>query len=129
MTADNTRFDLEATPFQESLTIAFSTSPGNKATHYKVDEKDYNGYKTPRLVLAWHEKAGEGFTAFLAPLTAETAGDHIKAWLKEQNYGSQPDHDGDNGRSFRMYNEAWGYIDHNQYTFVAIEPRWAEYGK
>lgn len=122
MTADNTSFDMTAVPIRPALEIAFACAPGGKASHYKVYDN--------KLVFAWHENAGKDFTKLLVPLTAETAVDVVLEWLKtEGEYDSQPDHDGDNGRSFRIYNGSWGYIDHNQYTFVAIEPRWAMYGK
>jgi len=120
--ADNFFFDLHCTPMLPSLEIAFSNAPGKKATHYKKDtEKN-------RLILAWHESPG--YSELLAPVTAETAEPMVKEWLKEQAvYGSQPDHDGDNGRSWRIYCESWGHVEHNHYAFVAIEPLWAEYGK
>lgn len=122
MTADNTHFDMTAVLIKPALEIAFACSPSGKATHYKVYDN--------KLVFAWHEKAGEGFIPFLIPLTAESAIPVVSEWLKNDAvYGEQPDHDGDNGRSFRIYNGSWGYIDNNHYTFVAIEPRWAEYGK
>lgn len=122
MTADNTRFDMTAVPIKPALEIAFACSPSGKATHYRVYDN--------KLVFAWHENAGKEFTKLLVPLTAETAVAVVKDWLAaEGQYGGQPDHDGDNGRSCRIYNESWGHIDHNQYTFVAIEPAWAMYGK
>lgn len=122
MAADNTHFDMTAVPLKPALEIAFEISPGHKATHYKVYDN--------KLVFAWSESAGKDFIPFLVPLTAETAVDIVKEWLKNDAvYGSQPDHDGDNSRSWRIYTEAWGHIDHNHYAFVAIEPRWAMYGK
>lgn len=122
MTADNTRFDMTAVSLKPALEIAFECAPGKKATHYRVYDN--------KLVLAWHENAGPEFIKFLVPLTAETAVDVVKTWLKDEaEYGRQPDHDGDNGRSWRIWNESWGKIDNNSYAFVAIAPAWAEYGK
>lgn len=122
MTSDSTRFDMTDVPIKPALEIAFSNAPGSKATHYRVHEN--------RLIFAWHESAGPEFTPFLIPLTAETAVDVVSAWIETGAvFGSQPDHDGDNEKSYRIYCEDWGHVDHNHYAFVAIEPRWAMYGK
>ncbi len=113
---------MTAVSLKPALEIAFESAPGRKATHYKVYDN--------KLVLAWSESAGEGFIPFLVPLTAETAVDMVKEWLKnDAEYGSEPDHDGSNSRSWRVYNETWGLIDHNHYAFVAIAPEWAMHGK
>ncbi len=57
------------------------------------------------------------------------AADFARLWLAEQNYGNEPDHDGDNGKGWRLYNEAWGRVGGHTYSFVAIKPAWAMYGK
>lgn len=122
MVADNTRFDMTAVLMKPALQIAFACSPSGKATHYKVYDN--------KLVFAWNENAGKDFIPFLIPLTAETAVDIVKEWLNNDAvYVSEPDHDGSNSRSYRIWNEAWGLIDHNHYAFVAIEPCWAMHGK
>ena len=123
MTADNTKFDLTAVPLKPALEIAFAGSPSGKATHWKHD-KNKN-----RIILAWHENAGKDFVPFLAPVNAEDAFGLIKGWMDNLAYGSEPDHDGSNGKSYRIYCEDWGHVDHNHYAFAAIEPRWAMYGK
>lgn len=122
MTADNTRFDMTAVPLKPALEIAFASSPGGKASHYKIYDN--------KLVFAWHENAGKDFIPFVTPIDKDGAHDVVINWLKHSaEFDSQPDHDGDNGRSFRIYCEDWGHIDHNHYAFVAIEPVWAMYGK
>lgn len=62
-------------------------------------------------------------------LDAEGAADFARRWLAEADYGSQPDHDGDNGRGWRVYNEGWGHVDGHRSAIVAITPVWAMYGK
>lgn len=119
--ADNTHFDMTAVPLEPALKIAFSNTPRQVATHYKVE----NG----RLILAWNERAGENFVPFLVPLTAETAVEVVETWLSMLTLGDKPDIDGECEMSCRIYCEVWGHIDHNHYAFVAIEPRWAVYGK
>lgn len=121
--SDNYHFDLVCTPLEESLSIAFHGAPGKKATHWKIVPE------AKKLLLAWNENAGTDFVPFVSPIDAEAAVKVVKGFLAEQNYGTQPDHDGDNGKSWRIYNEAWGHVGGNPYVFVAIEPVWAEYGK
>lgn len=54
----------------------------------------------------------------------------VTGWLKETDYGNEPDHDGSNGKGWRVYNHNWGQvIGCGSYSFVAIEPAWAMYGK
>lgn len=122
MSSDSTYFDMRATSLKPALQIAFETAPGGKAWGYK-STKD-------KLVFAWNKNAGDTFVPFVTPIGWEEAETIVKNWCKEvADYGTEPDHDGDNGRSWRIYCEAWGYIDHNHYTFMAVEPYWAEYGK
>lgn len=53
----------------------------------------------------------------------------IEAWLKEADYGSQPDTDGHNSKGWRIFNEGWGHVCGMWQAFVAIEPEWLTYGK
>ena len=53
--------------------------------------------------------------------------DLIIAWLQEADFGKEPDHDGDNGKGWRVYVEDWGHSRHQ--SMCAIEPAWAMYGK
>lgn len=62
-------------------------------------------------------------------LDAEGAADFARRWLEEQNYGPEPDHDGDNGKGWRLYNEEWGHVGGWTGSIVAVQPRWAMYGK
>lgn len=54
-------------------------------------------------------------------------------WLQTpaagQIRGPQPDHDGDNGDAWRVYNESWTHVDDRWEALVGIEPIWAMYGK
>lgn len=121
--ADNTYFDMTAVPLKYALEIAFANSPSRKASHWNHDRENN------RIILAWSENAGKEFVPFLTPINAEQALAFFRDWLNVLSYGSQPDHDGENERSFRIYCEDWGYVGHNHYAFAAIEPRWAMYGK
>lgn len=123
MTADNYYFDLIATPTAPAMEIAFANSPGRKATHWKHDKENN------RIILAWHENAGKDFIPFLGEVRAEDACQMLREWVRLLDYGGQPDHDGENDKSFRIYCEGWGHVANNDYAFAAIEPRWAMYGK
>lgn len=136
MSGDNFHFDMTGVPLADALKIAFCGSPGNKAVGWSVLDADdtetvegQHGHTSSRkrLVLFWHESGGG--TPLPAPMDAEAAIPFIKAWLAEADYGKQPDHDGDNGKGWRIYNEAWGHVARNHYAFVAIEPEWIMYGK
>jgi hypothetical protein len=111
------QFKLECCPLDLSLKIAFGD---HKATHYQKF--------SDRLNLAWTEV--EGYTPFMTPMTAETIEPLVRDWLKnEAVYGREPDIDGHCGRSWFIFNEAWGQVDGKWQVFAAIEPFWAEYHK
>lgn len=120
--SDSTWFDMRAVSLKPALEIAFDNAPGKKAWGYK-STKD-------RLVFAWHENAGKEFVPFVTPIDAEQAYDVVRNWCKEvADYGVEPDIDGSNSRSWRIFCESWGHIDHNRYTFMAVEPYWSMHGK
>jgi len=125
VTSDSTWFDMRDVPLEPALDIAFSTAPGGKAWGYK---------STPeRLTFAWNIQASASdpeFVPFVTPINSRQAVDIVNSWLDEvASFGSQPDHDGDNEKSFRIFCESWGHIGGNHYTFAAVEPYWAMYGK
>lgn len=62
-------------------------------------------------------------------LDAKGAADFARRWLAEADYGREPDHDGDNKRGWRAYNEGWGHVDEDHYSIIAVAPSWAMYGK
>lgn len=79
------------------------------------------------FVLYWSES--KGMVPFPVSMDAATVRPLISAWLAEQNYGREPDHDGDNKRGWRLYNEAWGRVGDESRTFLAVKPAWTMYGK
>jgi hypothetical protein len=86
--------------------------------------------KPLRLVFFWsdYEKRAD-MVPFPFKQDAEGAAEFARRWLAEADYGSEPDHDGDNGKGWRLYNEAWGHVDSDHSAFVAVAPEWAMYGK
>lgn len=85
--------------------------------------------KPLRLVFFWTAPTAKDFVALPFKLDAKGAADFAARWLAEADYGKQPDHDGDNEKGWRVYNEAWGHVDDEYAGFVAVTPSWAMYGK
>lgn len=94
--------------------------------HKKVYGFNVNAKKG--LILYWLET--KDATPFIAPIKdpIEVAA-QVMNWLLQQDYGTQPDHDGDNGKGWRLYCEDWGQVGSDSRAFVAIQPSWAMYGK
>jgi len=80
----------------------------------------------PRLIVG---EAPPPWLPLLTPIDAERAVIHVLDWLSATDYGPQPDHDGDNGKGWRVFCEGWGHVGGDYHAFVAIEPRYAMYGK
>jgi len=109
--------------FDEALRIAFDNAAGHKASHYMITEKH-------GMILFWHEENG----AIQLPyeMTYEDAVPFVWGWLQKVDYDQyeeQLDHDGDNDKGFRIFNENWGHVGDHHYAFVAIKPAWAWIGK
>lgn len=85
--------------------------------------------KSLRLVFYWAKIDRLDFVEFPFEYDADGAADFADRWLKSVDYGKQPDHDGDNGKGWKLYNEGWGHVDGHWQAFVAVSPRWAMYGK
>lgn len=123
--ADNFHFDLTGVALSKCLDIAFSHAPGNKAKGWV--ELPTEDEKCKRLVLFWtNDKV---MTPLPALMDAEAAEPFVRAWLAEQDYGPEPDHDGDNEKGWRAYCEGWGHVASKYAAFIAIEPVWLMYGK
>lgn len=121
--ADNFHFDITGAPLFDCLNIAWIGAPGRKATNWVVEHRENKS----RLILAWSEDIN--FIKLPVPMSAEECEPFVMAWLRTADYGESPDHDGDNSKGWRVYNEAWGRIEGYTYSFVAIEPVWLMYGK
>ena len=124
MAGDNFHIDItHVGDIAAAMKIAFAGAAGGKAEGYAVDPKK-------GLVFVWAATDGnKGVITLPFKLDAEGAADFAKRWLAEQCYGQEPDHDGDNGKGWRLYNESWGRVEGYTYGFVAVQPAWAMYGK
>lgn len=99
---------------------------GNPTSHHEVRlEPDDTG--VPTLILFW--TAASGAEQFAYPHDLERTNEFVKGWLKSVEYGPEPDHDGDNGKGWRVFTDFWGQIAGASSSIVGIQPAWAMYGK
>lgn len=110
------------THFEMALRMAFDAAPGKKATHYRVTKK--HGF-----IFCWHESEHKDVQPLPYEMGFAEAVPFAWGWLKKQDYGREPDHDGSNQKGFLIYNEDWGHVDGDSYAFIAIKPEWAMQGK
>lgn len=140
MSCDNFRFDIyseEDVALTAVLRIAFEETGKYpyKAVGYRIIKAlqpyNYQGERDmPTLVLYKTIPSGKkDFIPFLVPLAATACSVIVSEWLKQQDYGEKPDHDGDNGKGWRVYNESWGHVDNDREAICGIQPSWAWYGK
>lgn len=101
--------------------LSLFNPPGNKVVGYKATAK--------RLTFFWLESRSDGYTKLPYPMTIPQAADFALGWLEHADYGREPDHDGENGKGWRLFHDIWGRVDNDSSSFVAIEPVWAMYGK
>lgn len=128
-----------------ALKLIWCSAPGGKASHFKIvnlkEKTRYCNQPTthhytelfsdpegvPTLILMWH--ADKDAEALPYPIDFAGSLQFVKGWLNQANYGKQPDHDGDNDKGWRVFTESWGHVAGYSYSFVAIQPVWAMYGK
>lgn len=111
--------------FDLAFQLLFDNAAGGKATHYFED-------KDKGLVLCWYEDASKKTVKLPSALTWRGAADLAWNWLEEQDekqYRERLDHDGSNGKGFKVYNEDWGHVAGSSYAILAVLPVWAWYGK
>jgi hypothetical protein len=113
-------------------------------THYAVreefqGERDASGKwlfnQSPRplrLVFFNHYEVGKtdgDKVALPFVMDGQGAADFAWRWLEQAKYPKEPDHDGNNHKGWRLYNESYGHVDQDCYGVIAVAPSWAEYGK
>ncbi len=87
------------------------------------------GYSINDNVLIFYWVDSPKMTKFPFKMDYSQAAAWAHEWLMQSaDYGEQPDHDGDNGKGWRIFTKSWGHVDGYE-SFIAIEPTWAEYGK
>lgn len=141
--------------FDLAVQLLFDNCPGKKATHYY--EHPTAGFillwhedTFESAVKGESAKTKDGFPGVhLAdckcsyclrvpanklpyPMAWKEAADLAWGWLLNQpkeKYQEYLDHDGSNGKGFRVYNEDWGHVAKSHYAFLGVLPVWAWYGK
>jgi hypothetical protein len=116
---DNFSFDMTSEG-DATLRKAFLLFPSaRKAVGFRIDGK--------RFVLYWADSPKMSKLPY--PMSPEPAVELLVGWLAQVDYGRQPDHDGDNGKGWRLFTEKWGHVDGEWQAYAAVEPVWAMYGK
>jgi hypothetical protein len=123
---DNFQFDMTSEGNEQLRKALALFQRADGVTGYRVDD---SGVKSDRhrLILYWTKSTRS--TQLPYPMKHAQTAEFVLGWLAQADYGRQPDHDGDNGKGWRVYNESWGHVDGEWQAFVAIEPVWAMYGK
>jgi hypothetical protein len=125
--SDNFAFDVSAETreqFDHVMRLAFWQK--REAVAYKViPDKGFVLYWT------WDEKDApkQGITPLPYPMQWKAVADFIWGWFERTAYPKEPDHDGDNTKGWRVYNEAWGHVAGDWRAFCAVQPIWMMHGK
>lgn len=108
------------------------------AMQLAVGERKVVGYAIlPKkgMVLFWAHRpaADKEYRSLPFEMDWQKATDFARNWLGSASVrewdGAEPDHDGDNGKGFHLYNEDWGHVAGMWGAIVAVKPAWAMYGK
>lgn len=124
--ADNFHIDVRyegLDPLKAALRIAFAQW-SNGAKSYRIDP-------SKGLIFYWATEAANE-TAIEVPfkMDADAAADFASRWLKDTaSYAPEPDHDGDNGKGWRVYTDSWGAVSGEDFSICAVQPCWMMYGK
>ena len=133
---DNKEFSIVGRSFEKleiAVKIAFF---GKSATHYRIDEKF-------GLIFYWHEEDSNDKTKLqLLPykLTDENAFQFILEWYKSvinnkefEKFAGKADNDVFDDvmheYGWRIYQEFWGKVGDDTYSFCAFKPHWLWLGK
>jgi hypothetical protein len=123
---DNFHFDVTCQgneQFSKCLEMAITLSGHKNVTHYLIDDKRGLG-------LFWHyQDKHDTLLKLPYPMKIPAIVQFATNWISQVEYPQQPDHDGDNGRGWRIYNESWGHVWDYHEGVIAIAPVWAMYGK
>lgn len=121
---DNFLFDVTCRgeePFNVAMQLAFGEAT---ATAYVVDPEK-------GLIFLWSPPERKEPSVLPLPfrMDALSAAHFAGRWLAQTEFPRQPDHDGDNRKGWRVYNEAWGHVGSYHYAIIAVQPAWAMLGK
>jgi len=104
----------------ERLTATMQLVPNFKAKGWCISKN--------RFVMFWAEH--QEMTPFPVLMGPKDCAAIVIHWLKDADYGSIPDIDGDVIAGWRCYTESWGHIENFGYqAFLAVHPYYTLYGK
>lgn len=134
---DNFNINMTAQgPLKEVMELIFKKGGIYGCYGYAVRPKEVvlndRTLKPLRLVFFQYEdrnKTLQDMVAFPFKMDASGVADFAERWLESVDYGKEPDHDGDNGKGWTVYNDYWGHVDSQYQAFIAVTPTWAMYGK
>lgn len=98
---------------------------GVRIHHFTRESFSDDGIDT--LCFYWTECTGALKLPF--KMDAQKASEFASGWLSDIEWGREPDHDGSNGKGWRLFNDDWGHVGGSWQAIVAIQPAWAMYGK
>jgi hypothetical protein len=111
-----------------SDTMINITSHGEKYFKKAFEFSQYKakGYKIKEncFILYWTESDDEDYISFPYEMEMDQASSFIYNWLKQSDYPQEPDHDGNNSKGWRVFNESWGNVGGDWKTFLAVMPVW-----
>jgi hypothetical protein len=116
--------------FNMAVGLAMAHVPGGKVVAYCMHPD-----RGMVLFWDWDPKENGSFEGhpvqkLLYQMNAKALSDFAWGWLLGgSDYGEEPDHDGDNHKGWRVYNESWGHVGDCWRARLAIHPEWALYGK
>lgn len=121
--SDNFHIDVRTrglAALKAALTIAFSEH--RKIQSYRVDP-------VKGMIFYWvTEGANRNTLPFI--LDGERGAEFAHRWLEETaEYPAEPDHDGSNSKGWRVYTDAWGSVNGEDYSVCAVQPFWMAHGK
>ncbi len=114
----------------KTLELAFLQSGYKTAVAWRVTEKH-------GLILYWalSSNHNKDISKFPSPVTANEVLPTVLAWLNSDaktemtGWDRDADHDGDNGKGWRVFCEDWGHVADDWSAFIAIKPAMMWYGK
>ena len=95
-----------------------------------VEKKTAAGYVLDEGRIVFFEHVSDTAIAFPTKLSLDLCADIAWEWLQAIEYPEEPDTDGSTAKGWRLYTDFRGTVEpYNWASFVAVEPRWFEYGK
>lgn len=106
-----------------AMKIAFMNNGGPTKGYVITDEYGLIFLRYPSSTKGMHE------IPFPFSMDAEMATEFALHWLRECEYGQEPDHDGHNKKGWRLYVKDWSMVGQYWNSICAVKPQWTMYGK